>query len=321
MNRLNTCFAGLPLNNPFIVSSSGLTSTPEKNKKWEDAGVGAIVLKSLFQEEIEQQSSSICQGLHSEEQDYLSFYQRGHCLDEYIQLVRESKQYCSIPIIANINCHNITDWTYFAKNISDAGADAIELNMMSICGKLDYKYGDFERMHIDVLRTVKSKVNIPIIMKLGNNFTNCIPLIHQLYANGASGVVLFNRMVSPDIDIESQMYVSGSAWRKLDFSETLRWTAMTSAYVPHINIAASGGVDDGRTLIKALLAGASAVEVCSSLYRNGVGVVSEMLFTLQAWMHKHGYRTIDEFKGIMNSNNDEANAFERTQFYRLFSQK
>ena len=96
---------------------------------------------------------------------------------------------------------------------------------------------------------------------------------------------------------------------------------MASAYVPHINIAASGGVDDGRTLIKALLAGASAVEVCSSLYRNGVGVISEMLFTLQAWMHKNGYRTIDEFKGIMNANNDEANAFERTQFYRLFSQK
>lgn len=319
MCQLKTTFAGLELNNPFIVSSCGLTASPDKNKKWEDAGAGAIVLKSLFQEEIETESESMNHGAHAEELDYLLSYHRGHRLAEYIQLIKNTKQLCTIPIIASINCYHSSEWTEFAKSLAEAGADAIELNIMSICGDLEYQYGDFEKMHIDILREVKSVVNIPVIVKLGSKFTNCIPLIHQLYANGAAGVVLFNRMVTPDIDIDNKKYVPGYSLQTLDFSEVLRWTGLATAYVPKMNIAASGGVGDGKTMIKALLAGASAVEVCSALYRHGPEVIAEMLQTLKEWMEKNEYASIDDFKGMMNADNEEANVFERTQFFRLFT--
>ena len=321
MRRLETSFAGLKLKNPFIVSSSGLTSTPEKNKKWEDAGASAVVLNSLFQQVIEEESLCMQHGMHSEEMDYLLQFNRGHRLNEYIRLITETKERCTIPVIASINCFQSTEWTNFARHICEAGADALELNIMGICGELEYRYGDYEYAHIEVLRQVRKVMNIPVVVKLGSRFTNVVPLVHQLVANGASGVVLFNRMVALDIDIDSKTYVPGYAWRKMDFSEVLRWTGLVSSSIPSAQIAASGGVEDGKTLIKALLAGASAVEVCSSLYRNGAGVISEMLHTLETWMRKNGYACIDDFKGVMNADNTTANEFERTQFYRLFSKK
>ena len=154
MKRLETTFAGLKLRNPFIVSSCNLTNSAEKNKKWEDAGVGAIVLKSLFEEEIEAQADWMNEGTHAEELDYLQAYQRGHRLEEYLQLIKETKAVCTIPVIASINCYRLTEWTEFAIQMEKAGADAIELNIMSLVADVDYEYGSLEREHLEIVQKI-----------------------------------------------------------------------------------------------------------------------------------------------------------------------
>ena len=320
MKRLETIFAGLKLKNPFIVSSCNLTNSVEKNKKWEDAGVGAIVLKSLFEEEIEAEADWMNDGFHAEELDYLQAYQRAHRLEEYLNLIRGTKTVCTIPVIASINCYRLTGWTDFAKQIEEAGADAIELNIMSINADVDYEYGTFEREHIEIVKKIKQDIQIPIIVKLGKNLTNPLPLIHQLYAQGASGVVLFNRMVTPDINLKTLTYGRGEVLgSSSDLYESLRWIGLASDKVSKLSYAASGGVSSGEAMIKALLVGASAVEVCSELYRKGVTAVQEMVQTLEEWMKANNYERITDFKGMMNAGKTGGGAaFERTQFFKHY---
>ena len=320
MKRLETTFAGLKLKNPFIVSSCNLTNSAEKNKKWEDAGVGAVVLKSLFEEEIEAEADWVNDGIHAEELDYLQTYYRAHRLEEYLRLIKETKALCSIPVIASINCYQLTGWTDFAKQIQQAGADAIELNIMSVCSELDYEYGAYERLHIDIVQKIKQVVSLPIVVKLGKNLTNPLPLIHQLYANGASGVVMFNRMVTPDINLDKMTYTVGAGLgHPSDFNESLRWIGLASHRLPKLTYAASGGVQNGESLIKALLVGASAVEVCSVLYKKGADAIQEMLQTLETWMEANNYEQIADFKGLMNAGKTGGGAtFERTQFFKHY---
>lgn len=320
MKRLETNFAGLNLRNPFIVSSCNLTNTAIKNRKWEDAGAGAVVLKSLFEEEIEAEADWMSAGTHAEELDYLKTYQRAHRLEEYLKLIRDTKALCAIPVIASINCFQLTEWTEFAKQIGQAGADAIELNIMSVCSEVDYEYGSFEREHVEIVKKVKQSVTIPIIVKLGKNLTNPVPLIHQLYANGASGVVMFNRMVAPDIFLKDMTYGKGEILgHPSDLSESLRWIGLTSHKVPKISYAASGGVADGASIVKSLLVGASAVEVCSALYREGGSAIRNMLSFVEEWMEANGYGRISDFKGMMNAGKTGGGAaFERSQFFKAF---
>ena len=321
MKRLETTFAGLRLKNPFIVSSCNLTNSPERNKRWEDAGAGAVVLKSLFEEEIEAEADWMQTGAHAEEQDYLLYYHKAHRLEEYLNLIKETKALCSIPVIASVNCYRLSEWTEFASKMEEAGADALELNIMSVCADLDYEYGAFERMHVEIVKKIKQTVKIPVIVKLGRNFTNCMPLIDQLYANGAAAVVLFNRMVTFDIDIEKVSCTHGNALGQTnDLSEVLRYTGLASARVPNMDIAASGGIAEGAAMVKALLAGASAVEVCSALYWQGSEGIQKMLVFLSEWMERHGYESISQFRGRLNAKEGNAmDKFERTQFFNNFS--
>lgn len=320
MKRLETNFAGLHLRNPFIVSSCNLTNTPEKNKRWEDAGAGTVVLKSLFEEEIEAEADWMQEGAHAEEWDYLKTYQRAHRLKEYLKLVRETKAVCTIPVIASINCFRLTEWTEFAKQIEQAGADALELNIMSVCSEVDEEYGAFERRHVEIVKKIKETISIPVIVKLGKNLTNPLLLVHQLYANGASGVVMFNRMASPDIFLKDMTYVKGEILGSpSDLYESLRWVGLASHKVPNLSYAISGGVADGASIVKSLLVGASVVEVCSALYREGTGVVKNMLSYVEEWMEANGYERISDFKGMMNAGKTGGGtAFERSQFFKTF---
>ena len=320
MKKLDTTFAGLKLKNPFIVSSCNLTNSAEKNKKWEDAGAGAVVLKSLFEEEIEAQADWMNEGAHAEELDYLQAYQRAHRLEEYLNLIKETKAVCTIPVIASINCFRLTGWTDFAKQMEQAGADAIELNIMSVVADVDYEYGAFEREHLKIVKKIKQMVNIPILVKLGKNLTNPLPLIHQLYANGASGIVMFNRMVTPDINLKTMSYGRGEVLgSSTDLYEPLRWIGLASDRIPKLTYAASGGVQDGESMVKALLVGASAVEVCSVLYKKGADAIQEMLQTLETWMEANNYEQIADFKGMMNAGKTGGGAtFERTQFFKHY---
>ena len=324
MTDLKTTFAGLSLRNPIIISSSGLTDSVGKNKKLAEDGAGAIVLKSLFEEQIMLEAEQLKDpAYYPEGSDYLEEYIREHKLSEYLTLIKESKKVCPIPIIASINCYTDSEWVDFAKQIEDAGADALEINILALQSDLQYVCGSFEQRHINILRHIKQTVKIPIIMKLGDNLTNPVALIDQLYANGAAAVVLFNRFYQPDINIEKMEHISGDIFSKeSDLSNTLRWIGISSSVVDKIDYAASGGVANPESVVKVLLAGASAVEVCSAIYLNTNMFIGQATRFLSAWMERKGFESINQFKGKLNAKDIHGiNMFERTQFLKYFSKK
>jgi len=321
MTDLKTTFAGLSLRNPIIISSSGLTNSAGKNKRLAEAGAGAIVLKSLFEEQIMLEADQLKDpAFYPEASDYLEEYIREHKLAEYLTLIKESKKECSIPIIASINCYSDSEWVDFAKQIQEAGADALEINILALQSDVQYTYGSFEQRHIDILRHIKQTVTIPVIMKLGDNLTNPVALIDQLYANGAAAVVLFNRFYQPDINIENMEQVSGEVFStSADLATPLRWIGIASSVVNKIDYAASGGVANPEAVVKAILAGASAVEVCSAIYQNTNAFIGESTRFLSAWMERKGFKNIAQFKGKLNIKDVQGiNTFERTQFLKYF---
>ena len=321
MTQLKTTFAGLSLRNPIIISSSSLTNSAEKNKKLELAGAGAIVLKSVFEEQIMMEAHHMATYGSPEGDDYLSTYVRSHALNEYISLIEQTKKLCTIPVIASINCYQDADWIEFARKIEEAGADALEVNILALQTDIQYAYGSFEQRHIDILSHIRKTVNIPVIMKLGDNLTNPIALIDQLYDIGAAAVVMFSRFYQPDIDIEKMAQSAGSVFSTdADLSKSLRWIGIASAAVSKLDYAASGGIHAPEGVVKAILAGASAVEICSALYQNSYAIIEEYVRFLNAWMERKGMENISQFKGMLNvSDLNGINTFERTQFLKYFS--
>lgn len=323
MTKLSTTFAGLSLRNPIIVSSSGLTNKAENNKKLAEAGAGAIVLKSLFEEQILLETAHMADPNYGEANDYLKEYVRAHKLAEYIELIKESKKVCDIPVIASINCYSDSQWVDFAKKMEEAGADAIEINILALQSDRHYQYGSFEQQHIDILKHVKKVVSVPVIMKLGSNLSNPVALIDQLYANGAAAVVLFNRFYQPDIDINKMEHVAGPVFsHNSDLADSLRWTGIASAQVDKISYAISGGVHTPEDVVKCILSGADAVEVCTTLYKDGMDQIEKMTAFLSSWMENKGMDSIAQFKGRLNAKDVKGvNMWERTQFLRYFAQK
>lgn len=321
MYRIETEFAGLTLRNPIIVGSCGRTAKAANNKAFEDAGAAAVVLKSMFEETISRQAAVMSRSSdHSEAADYLDGYLRSNMLREYMELIRESKRLCRIPVIASINCYRAGEWADFAALVEKAGADALELDVMDICTSKAYNDGDFERRHVEILDSVRGIVKIPVIVKLGSNLSNPVNLAERLYAHGANAVVLFNRFYQTDIDIEKMEYASGSVFSAAaDLASPLRWTGIVSAAVRNIDIAVSGGVHDGAAVVKSILAGASAVEVCSALYRHGSEWIGASLEYLDGWMELHNFASVSEFRGRLNAADPAyASRLARTQFMRYF---
>ena len=224
---------------------------------------------------------------------------------------------------ARANAYKATEWIDFAKQMEEAGADALEINILALQSELQYTYGSFEQRHIDILRHIKKTIKIPVIMKLGDNLTNPVALIDQLYANGAAAVVLFNRFYQPDINIEKMEHISGEIFSNAsDLAIPLRWIGIASAVVDKIDYAASGGVANAESVVKAILAGASAVEVCSAVYLNTNAFIGEANRFLSAWMERKGFRNIAQFKGKLNIKDVQGvNTFERTQFLKYFGKK
>ncbi|MCF0168643.1 MAG: dihydroorotate dehydrogenase-like protein, partial [Bacteroidales bacterium] len=313
--------------NPIIISSSGLTRTAEKVADLAVAGAGAVVLKSLFEEQIMHETDkALAENFydHAEGADYIGAYVRQQTIEDYLNVIRGCKKACTIPVIASINCHSDAEWVNFAKDIENAGADAIEINILSLKTQADYEYGSFEKEHIKILRHLKQTVNIPVIMKLGNCFTNPVALIDQLKTNGADAVVLFNRFFPFDIDIEAMKTTAGNVLSNgAEISNPLRWAGIVSNAVKNLDIAVSGGVQSGEDVVKSLLAGAAAVEVCSVIFEKGASHIKTMLDGLEAWMENHNFNSVGQFKGKLNagSGRDNADIFERTQFVRHFGGK
>lgn len=326
MANLETTYMGIKLQSPIIVSSSGLTNSVEKVKRLAKAGAGAIVLKSLFEEQIMGETNELVveQGdSYPEALDYIQTYVRSQSVSKYIDLIRECKAATNIPIIASINCSSIGEWTEFSRTLQDAGADAIELNIF-VMNTGQYKSSaDYEQVYYNIVKEVKSKVQIPIAVKLGFYFSSLVHVVEQLYANGASAVVAFNRFYQPDIDISKMELVSGEVYSSpTEISRTLRWTAILSGKLKNLEISASTGIHDWDGVLKCLLAGAQTVQVCSAIYKGGNDVIGYMNTCIDEWMDQNNYDSIDNFRGKLDySSIGDSTVYERAQFMKYFSNK
>lgn len=323
MIDIKTKYAGLTLRNPIIVGSSGLTNNPVKIKEFEKAGAGAVVLKSLFEEQIEMKSDTLMDSSdYPEAADYIRNYVKANQVNDYIELIKEAKKECTIPIIASINCYKSDVWIDFARQIELAGADALELNVFFMETDINGN-DDHEAIYINIIRRVKEVVSIPVIMKIGKSFCNIPSLVQTLKANGADAVVLFNRYYQPDIDINNLQLVSGNVFSNhSDLSDTIRWTAIVSGKIPGVSIASSTGVHDWEDVVKCLLAGASAVQLCSALYTHGSEIISQILVCVEEWMHQAHFKSLDEFIGRLNyANIPDPSMYERSQFMKYFSNR
>lgn len=326
MTQLTAQYAGVPLRNPIVAASSGMTSSLASIRKIASLGVGAIVVKSLFEEQLEEQALSMGNAQEQsflEATDYLLEYIKSHETEKYLTLLREAKESTDIPIIASINCYKQGKWIELAQQLASTGCDALELNIMRL--ETD-KFSDEKKLvdeYISICKSVKNALHIPVSVKIDYHFA-CLPaLTDKLRAAGIDGITCFNRGYRMDIDIEKQSITSGDIFtHSSDLADTLKFTGILSALVPQMPISASGGVHSFEDVIKAIFAGADSVQLASALYQQGAEIIPDFLTRIEQWMVQKGYQSIDEFKGLLNARSQTyGNMYERVQFMRYFSNR
>ena len=326
MASLNTSYMGLHLKNPIIAASSGLTETIKSIAQLEENGIGAVILKSLFEEEILREMLANMSRMNSSSDLYpesLEFYEEHSTImestDHYLDLIREAKKTVKVPVIASINCMTASQWTYFPKLIEEAGADAIELNLFILPSDFSRSAVENEKVYLDIVREIRKTVRFPIALKVSYYFSNLAGFMKRLSESGIQGLVLFNRFYNPDIDTDKLEVISSNIMSSpSDMAMSLRWIAILSGKVK-CDLAATTGIHDGSAIIKQLLAGASAVEIASALYINGPEYVQQMLREMTDWMDEKGYTAIEDFRGkLSQSMSENPAAYERVQFMKYF---
>lgn len=344
MPDLSCKYLGLELKTPIVVGSSGLTSSIDNLKTIARMGAGAVVLKSIFEEQIKYEADKFLksdnpgmtswnetfQGIVSKTEfyyeeafDYLTSYAKEHTLNQYLVLISEAKKVIDIPVIASINCSTQYDWQYFAKRIQEAGADALELNVYLLPSDFERNGIDNENVYFDIIKEVKKYVTIPVSLKTGYYFSSVAQTLLRLSETGISGMTLFNRPYNPDIDIDT-LHVSASNMfsSETEYSHSLRWVALLAGRVK-CDIAASTGIHNHETVIKQLLAGADAVQLVSVFYKehpHHFDALPHIIKGLEEWMTQHKFNNISGFKGMLSRKNVHNPAsYERVQFLRLFS--
>ena len=324
MADLSTTYMGLELKNPLIVGSSELTNKPEKVKKLADAGAGAVVLKSLFEEqimmEVDAQRVNNMYGSFSDVENYVAFYTRKHDLDEYLSLIKDSKASADIPVIASINCISASEWVDFATRIQNAGADALELNMFIMPNDPNFAGADIEKIYFDVVDKIEQNIEIPVALKVGTYFSGLAKTFIELSKTSISAMVLFNRFYSPDVNLDKETIKAANVFSNPDdFSNSLRWIGILSDQV-ECDLSASTGAHDGHTILKNLLVGAKATHVVSTIYKNSNSHIKKMLKEMEAWMDAKGYQTLDDFRGkLSQSRIKQPMMYERAQFMKYYS--
>lgn len=324
MPDVSATYMGLHLKNPLIAGSSGLTGTLSSLQALQAGGVAAVVLKSIFEEEIAAEYADVLakarqKGMSLESYDYYDYQIRGERVAWYVELVRQAKRNLSIPVIASVNCTYSHEWASFARDLEAAGADGLELNMFFLPSDLKRSSEERERDYFLIIERVLKEVHVPVALKISPYFSTLAQMINRLSRTGIAALVLFNRFYSIDFDIEKMaVTASHTLSTGAELAAPLRWVALMSQRVG-CDLAASTGVHDGAGLIKGLLAGAKAVQVVSSLYRNGPSNAIKMLEELGDWMDRHGYKALADFRGKMSQAESEDPAvYERVQFMKQF---
>lgn len=347
MVDLSTSYMGLALRNPLVVASSSLTGNLSGVQQAAEAGAGAIVLKSLFEEQIAAETVAMGKHAdyagHTEAAEYLQGYGMELGPQDYLKLIKDSVAAVDVPIIASLNCFSRDSWTDYAKKIEASGAAAIELNIGLLPTRSGQQGRAIEERYYQILHEVKLQVQIPIALKIGPFFSSFGEVAGHLGRNRveappftvgwcgpgenpariiwrkADALVLFNRFYQLDIDIENIELVAGNPLSSpSEINSSLRWIALLYKRIES-DLAATTGIHEGRDLIKQLLAGATAVQVCSTLMKNGFSHIGRMLEEVESWMHAHDFTSIKQFRGrLSQAQSEHPENYERLQYIKLF---
>ena len=325
MPDLTTTYLGLALKNPLVASASPLSRHIDTARRLEEAGVGAIVTYSLFEEEITRESFELDHylelGAHSYAESISYFpdldtYSVGP--ERYLEHLEQLKEAVSVPVIGSLNGVSSGGWVEFAQRIEDAGADALELNIYYLPANPQLTAAELESSYINLVRDVRDEISIPIAVKLSPYFTSLPNIAQRIVEAGADGLVLFNRFYQPDFDLDAlgvtpNLQLSTSDELRL----RLRWIAMLYGRVK-ADFALTGGVHDGRDIVKAMMSGAQVAMTASELLAHGVARVTRMLSELTEWMEEHEYDSVTQLRGCMSQRAvAEPAAFERANYLKV----
>mgnify|MGYP006274970561 FL=1 len=322
---LSTTYMGLKLKNPLVPSSSPLSKDLDNIKRMEDAGASAIVLWSLFEEQLQFEKEELNHFLEHGAESFaeaLSYFPEAeeyHLGPEgYLEHIRRCKESVDIPIIGSLNGVSLGGWIEYAKKMEEAGADALELNIYYIPTRADLTAQKVHDLYLDILKAVKNEVSIPVSVKLGPYFTSMMFMADKLAEAGAEGLVLFNRFYQPDIDIENleirpNLLLSTPQEMRLP----LRWIAILYSRVD-VDYSATTGIYTAQDVLKMMMAGASTTQMCSALLRYGIGRITEVLSEMRVWMEEHEYDSIQFMQGSMSQKScPEPSAFERANYQKV----
>lgn len=315
-------YLGLELSSPIIVSSSPYTSRLESIRQCAENGAGAVVLKSIFEEQILHHAAAlgaVSESAYGDAEIYLQRYLGEDYKAGFLQLVRDART-TGLPVIASINCVAAEgEWIEYASMMADAGASALELNIFIQPTDIHAQARELELSYAEIVGRVARAVKIPVSVKLPMRLTNVFSLSSALLGYGARGVVFFNRFFEPDVDIERMTFVESLPYSDpSELRNVLRTAAICSTVLPQLDLSISTGIHDGEAAIKALLCGAEAVQVCTAIHKEGFGVIARMNDFINGWAKQQGFRSLDEFRGRLNFADDISPMCQRVQYMRYF---
>ncbi len=323
MSDLSVSYMGIKLRNPIIAGASEMTANLDAIKRLADAGVGAIVTKSLFEEQIQLKRLMFDEDLEKfnyRHAEMTSVFPNMEFAgpEEHLMWVRRTKEAVDVPVIASLNCISTETWIEYAKLLEQTGVDALECNLFAMPLDMDRTGSDIEDEQIDLISELKQNVEIPISLKLSTCYSNPLNVISRMDATGTDAFVLFNRMFEPDLDINTQIHSTPFNFSgKSDYRMPLRYAGLLEGRIK-ADICTSTGILDGESVVKMILAGATAVQTVTSLYRHGIGHVGAMLDSVQQWMTSHGYESLVDFRGNLSQRNtSEPWAYSRAQYAKL----
>ncbi len=326
MADLKTTYMGIELKNPLIVSSSGITGSLDGVKKSADHGAGAVVLKSMFEEIIHTQSeeldTSMLESIHTEAYDYVQSQigmQMG--TKPYLSFIENAKKSVDIPVIASVNCTSPKWWASYAKDIESAGADGLELNISHFPKNDGESSADIEQQYADIVNEVSGHISIPVAVKVSYFFTSLWNVLSSLDRTGIDALVLFNRFYTVDVDIHNKRIIPAIRFScSNEMYLPLKWVALASETF-HCDIAASTGVHNAESIAKMIMAGASAVQVCSVLYRHGTVYIEKLLKGLDKLMERECVACVADLKGLAIRNTpDSDKLLHRMQYIRALNE-
>lgn len=315
-------YLGLDLSSPVVVSSSPYTATVSNIEQCVRNGAGAVVLKSIFEEQIIRHAAALDyasqQGM-GDSGEYLERYIGDAYKGEFLKLVADART-TGVPVIASINCIASAEaWTDYVVSMEQAGAAALELNIFLQPTDRHRSAQEIESHYAGIVRKVVAEVTIPVSVKLPMRLTNVLSVGDALLGRGAGGLVLYNRFFEPDIDIEKMCLVNGDPFSEPgELRNVLRSTALCAHALPQLDIAVSTGVHDGAAAVKSLLCGAAAVQVCTAIHKYGYEVIGEMNRFIDAWAARQGFESLDEFRGRMDYGSSEGDFYQRVQYMKYF---